>query len=188
MKIKILLCFLLISLASFAQSGKLTGRLILKDKENYKNVSENTFVILKTKNRIDSVKIDHNLSFAFNRLGTDTLKLFISPRTFPINTYYRFFLKENEIRNVEIPYSSVCPYDKNKGNFCPVCKKNDQVIPIVYGLIAKIEFRDKNGNLTDRNGKIISKAEEEKVISKRGGCVITDCQPNWFCQLDNIDF
>lgn len=52
----------------------------------------------------------------------------------------------------------------------------------------KIKYRDKNGNLTDKNGKIISKEEDEKVTSKQGGCVITDCQPNWFCQLDNIDF
>lgn len=176
------------SLIGFSQNGKLTGKLILKDVENYKSVSENTFVILKAGKRIDSVKVNHDLSFVFNNLGTDTLRIFISPRTYLTNIIYNLCLKENEIKHIEIPYASVCPYSEGKGNICPVCKKNDKVIPIVYGFTMKIKYRDKNGNLTDKNGKIISKEEDEKVTSKQGGCVITDCQPNWFCQLDNIDF
>ncbi|CAM3431831.1 hypothetical protein [Flavobacterium chungbukense] len=188
MRLKFFLHFLFISFVSFSQNGKLTGKLILKDVENYKSVSEKTYIILKTGNRIDSVKVNHNLSFVFNNLATDTLRLSISPRTYPTNIIYRVCLKENEVKHVEIPYASICPYSEGKGNVCPVCKKNDQVIPIVYGFTMKIKYRDKNGNATDKNGKIISKEEEEKVTSKQGGCVITDCQPNWFCQLDNIDF
>ncbi|KAF2517035.1 hypothetical protein [Flavobacterium foetidum] len=188
MKEKLLFCFLFISFFCFSQNGKLTGKLILKDTENYKSVSENTFVILKTKKRFDSVKVDHNLSFVFNNLGTDTLRLFISPRPFPTNTIYILNLKENETKDIGISYWSVCPYDKSKGNVCPICKKNDQVIPIVYGLSVTSDYSDKKGNLTDKNGNIISKEENKKITHKQGGCVVSECQPNWFCQLDKLDF
>jgi len=183
-----ILYFLFISLSCLSQTGKLNGKLILKDPENYKKVSENTFIILKDGKRIDSVKVDDKLAFNFKKLSTDTLKIFVSPKGFPVNRYYIISLKENEIKNFEIPYSSVCPFSKNTGNICPVCKKNDKVLPIVYGFTMKIKYRDKNGNPINKYGKVISKEEDEKITSKSGGCVVSDCQPNWFCELDQIDF
>jgi hypothetical protein len=188
MKEKIFLYFLLISFSCFSQTGKLTGKLILKDVENYKKVSENTFIILKDGKRIDSVKVDDKLSFSFENLSTDTLRVFTSPRSYPINRCYLIYLKEHESKNIEIPYFSTCPYSKDKNNTCPVCNKNDKVLPIVYGLIAKLTYKDKNGNPTDKNGNIISKEEGEKIKYIEGGCVTMDCQPNWFCQRDQLNF
>lgn len=185
---KKLLFLLFITVSCFSQTGKLTGKLLLKDSENYKKVSENTFVILKDGKRIDSVKVDGNLRFTFENLSTDTLKIFISPRSYPINRYYLICLKEKENHNIEIPYSSICTFEKDKGNVCPICHKNDKVLPIVYGLISKITYRDKNGNFTDKKGKIISREESEKVKYKSGGCIVSDCQPNWFCERDQAEF
>lgn len=188
MKEKLFLCFLLTSFFCFSQGGRINGKLILKDVENYKKVSENTFIILKTSKRIDSVKVDKDLNFVFENLEAGPVRIYLNPRTYPLNRFYKHSLKENEIINLEIPYCSVCPYNKENDNICPVCHKNDNVIPIKYGLIAKITYEDKNGNETDKNGKIISKEEKEKITYKQGGCVISDCHPNWFCQLDQIDF
>lgn len=188
MKEKILLCFLFFSFTCFSQTVKLTGKLILKDTENYKKVFENTYIILKTSTKTDSVKVDSDLRFAFEDVKVEKIKIFISPRSYPVNTYYIINLKEDEINNIEIPYSSVCPFGKNKDNFCPICTKNDKVLPIVYGFLAKINYKDKNGNPTDKNGKIISKEESEKLKYKAGGCVVSDCQPSWFCERDQTEF
>lgn len=189
MKEKILLYFLLISFSCFSQTGKLNGKLILKDVENFKKVSENTYIILKTSIKTDSIKVDSDLRFVFDDVKAEKkIKIFFSPRTYPSNTCYVMDLKENEVKNIEIPYTSTCPYSKDRNNVCPICSKNDEVLPIVYGFTAGINYRDKDGNPTDKNGKIISKEESEKVKSISGGCVVSDCRPIWFCQRDKLNF
>lgn len=167
----IAIAFLLLNLfASYGQNkGKIIGKLILKDLENKESVIKNTYVILKSKTQIDSVKIDENLNFTFENLKSDTLRIFLSPRSYPVNKFFKFYLKDGEVKNLELPYSSTCPYGKS--NVCPICKKKDKVIPIVYGLIPQV------------NGK---KPKTKKY--KSGGCVVSDCQPNWFCQRDKTEF
>lgn len=148
-------------------TGKITGKLIVKDIENKESIFLNTYIILKTKTHIDTVRIDENLTFSFENLKADTLRIYISPRSYPTNTFYKFYLKDGEIKNIEIPYSPVCPYEKNKTNTCPICKKKDKVIPIIYGLHLESKGKKK---------------------SKSGGCVVSDCQPKWYCERDKNDF
>lgn len=83
-----------------------------------------------------------------------------------------------------------CPYEKTKNNRCPVCKKKDRVIPIIYGLIGEITYSNENPNIIETNGiKIIS---DSPIIKKKrykiGGCIISDCQPSWFCERDEKKF
>ena len=184
MKIILIVSFFAISFLGFSQTGEIHGKLILGDLENYQTVSKNTFIILKSKTRIDTVKVDENLSFKFTKLSTDTLRIFTSPRSYPTNIYYRINLKEGEVKKIELKYSSVCPYTKSENKKCPICKKEDKVISISYGLIAAVKFKDKDGNATDGNGKHI--LQEMKV--KHGGCVVTECDPNWFCTRDEKEF
>ncbi len=175
MDIKIKLFLLLVSgsLHSFAQSGKIIGWLNLQDFENKKTVTENTFVILTSKTITDSVKIDNDLSFKFEHLPSDTFHLSISPRSYPYNSTYILYLKTGETENINLEYSSTCPYDKSKDGMCPICKKKDEVIPIRYGLLS---FK------IDKNKKT------DKRKYKPGGCIIMDCQPNWFCERDQKSF
>lgn len=167
----ITIVILLFNLFTFygQNKGKINGKLILKDLENKESVIKNTYVILKSKTQIDSVKVDKNLNFTFENLKSDSLRIFISPRSYPVNKFYKFYLKDGEVKDLELSYSSTCPYGKS--NVCPICKKKDKVIPIVYGLIAEIK------------GK---KSKTKKF--KPGGCVISDCQPNWFCERDKNEF
>lgn len=172
-KIRLFLLFVCISLHSFSQTGKIIGWLNLQDSENKKKVIENTFVILTSKTFTDTLKIKDDLSFRFDSLKSDTFLLSISPHSYPYNSRYIIHLKDEETQNVNIPYSSTCPYDKSKDGICPVCKKKDEVIPIRYGLIAV---------------KIAKNKKPNKRKYKPGGCMIMDCQPNWFCERDQKDF
>lgn len=151
-------------------NGKINGKLLLTDIENKELVIKNTYIILKSKTKTDSVKVDENLSFTFDNLKADSLKIYTKPRSYPVNIFYKLYLKDGETKNVEIPYSSVCPYEKNKTKICPICKKKDKVIPIIYGLQSE------------------PKRKKDKKKFKSGGCVVSDCQPNWFCERDKSEF
>lgn len=65
-----------------------------------------------------------------------------------------------------------CQYNSSfQDKTCPVCHQKDKVLPIVYGLIVEKKPRKK----TKRN-----------YIP--GGCVISLCDPNWYCERDNLRF
>jgi hypothetical protein len=165
----------------FPQTGEIRGKLLLQDIENIESVRNNTWVILKTSTSADSVKVDSDLNFVFKNIQADTIRIYTSPRTYPVNRYYKIYFDGKESKKLELEYSSTCPFGKKENNICPVCKKRDKVIPIRYGLIG--EIRNKKGELVDGKG---NKIIEEKY--KPGGCVVTDCQPNWYCERNKKDF
>ena len=75
--------------------------------------------------------------------------------------------------NMTFPFD--CPYNKNcKQKICPVCKKDDKVIPILYGLMG-----------FDGKGNSFFK---DYVEFKPGGCVISECDPTWYCKRDACRF
>lgn len=178
-KLVLIFIFILSSIYGFSQTGKVLGKLDLQDFQNKKAVSEKTYVILKTKNKIDSVKVDSNLEFIFDNVEADTVRISFFPYSYPINRHYIFKLADGESKSLNLLYSSTCPYSKSETKLkCPTCHKKDKVIPIVYGLGAEIGYEY-------RNGKFIT---SKKNKSKAGGCIVSDCQPNWFCERDNLEF
>ncbi|GAB2832559.1 hypothetical protein [Ferruginibacter profundus] len=68
-----------------------------------------------------------------------------------------------------------CLYDHPSG-YIPTCPKNhtDNIIPIVYGLIAT------------RGDTFIKDKKEMKI--KYAGCVVTECDPQFYCKEHDIDF
>jgi hypothetical protein len=60
---------------------------------------------------------------------------------------------------------------KRKPKKCPVCRKNDEVIPIAYGYPGE---------------EMIEDFEAGRI--KLGGCVIEPDQPRWYCKRDQKPF
>ncbi len=60
---------------------------------------------------------------------------------------------------------------KDKQKACPVCKKMDEVIEIVYGEPTELTSK---------------KAKEGKVWI--GGCVISDEDNKYYCKRDKLEF
>jgi hypothetical protein len=84
-----------------------------------------------------------------------------------------------------------CPYQQKNNKICPFCKKDDTVIPIVYGLIAEIKPKNEDENTINTNGLRMTSQDSGKSKKKKyksGGCVIRDCQPYWFCERDEKEF
>jgi hypothetical protein len=153
----------------FAQTGRITGKLILEDAGETQTVAEKTTVTLVDGTIKRSIAIDKSLSFHFDSITNDSVRLYISPRSYPVDLIYIIHLKRGFTENIELPYSPTCKYLKSINNKnCPNCNKQDKVIPILYGLIAE----------TGKN----------KKKYKAGGCVVSDCQPNWFCERDKLEF
>ncbi len=64
-----------------------------------------------------------------------------------------------------------CKYDVLGKPSCPICKKIDQVVPVVYG---------------EPTNKLLRK--DKKGIIVYGGYTITNCFPHWYCKRDKIKF
>lgn len=180
MNLKITFIFFILPLLTFSQ-GKIIGNLNLLDSENKKEVAEQLFVILKSrkdKTILDSVKVDKELGFVFEDIKEDSVQVFFSLRNYPTDRSYIITLAEGETKNVAFDFRSTCPYSERKTK-CPTCHKKDAVIPISYGLTFQIKMVGKDGK---------EKKSKKKNRAKEGGCVVSDCQPYWYCERDELEF
>jgi hypothetical protein len=85
------------------------------------------------------------------------------------------FVKENNKLILSFKLEGPCLFSYPK-NYMPTCPHGhrDSIIPIVYGLVVG------NGNTFYKN-----KAE---MKIKYAGCVVTGCDPQFYCKTHNIDF
>ena len=157
----------------FGQTGKITGHLIVTKKEDQKNIIQHGAAILNMEYK-EFASIDKELNFVFDSLGTDTFEISISTVFYyQDTTIKKIVVVDGKTTHLEILYPPICTYDKNKGDkTCPVCNKQDQVIPIAYGLIVD-------------TGKKSKKEEAEYFTA---GCVVSGCDPHWYCKRDKKKF
>lgn len=161
----------------FCQSGEISGKLLIANEEERNAMPSKVYAILKYENSRDSIQVDEKFNFKFENLPSGKYYLGFSIQNFPRNFYYIYNLKDDEKINIDIEFKPICPYQNSKEKTsCPLCKKEDKVIEIVYGLRATI----------------VKKGEKENLKSKikvfEGGCVVSDCQPSWYCERDKTKF
>ena len=69
-------------------------------------------------------------------------------------------------------YNIRCDYDQSGTKHdCPQCKKQDEVVPIVYGYPAP---------------ETMAKAERREIYL--GGCMVSHCDPHWFCLRCRVSY
>ena len=80
--------------------------------------------------------------------------------------------KSSKITSVKFKFPVDCQYNlQGIDRKCPKCHKPDKVIPICYGL----PMYDENGN------KIGPKCYS-------AGCMVSECDPSWYCERDKYKF
>lgn len=131
----------------------------------------------KDKTILDSVKVDKDLGFVFEDIKEDSMQVFFSQRSYPTDRSYIITLSDGETKNATFDFRSTCPYSERKSK-CPACLKKDAVIPISYGLNFQVKFVGKDGKEKKSNKKRV----------RQGGCVVSDCQPYWYCERDELEF
>ncbi|MEK6152530.1 hypothetical protein WIW50_04695 [Flavobacteriaceae bacterium 3-367] len=163
-------------LSCVAQKGVIKGKIIAEIPEEKPLISEKVKIILNIGNKEKIVSLDQNLNFTFQHLEADTIRIRTEPHSFGRNHILIGYLKPNDTINVKLNFSLSCKYaNTGSSKICPICKKEDEVIPIRYGLIAEIT----------RKGEPAKKHTQEY---KYGGCVRTGCDPNWYCKRDDNEF
>lgn len=152
-----------------AQDSVLEGKLIVANPEDLE-IAKNELQIYLVSCEPDRIaEVKDNLTFKFENLNPGEYELLFFPNgdTDYSNRRIHIDSKKNNVKH-EIHYFYNCKYDvSKKDKTCPICKKQNRVIPIQYGLTVLF------GN-------------ENKFWP--GGCIIFDCQPNWYCKRDKIEF
>jgi len=110
--------------------------------------------------------LEGNFKFSNIPAGNYDLKLsFLGLK----DSFLSLVAAEDTTLNLEFSY----PYCMYNGleKTCPVCKRKDQVIPILYGYPSKVALR------SEKRGKLWL-----------GGCQISHCDPSHYCKRDQKEF
>lgn len=165
MKFSCLLISLFFYQLALAQFGRIEG--LLYDSTNVYRYPFAPIQIRNTLVEFDSYT-DENGNFSFNNLPVGIYEInckFIGIKDSTVSDIKVYTDSTTKLKiNFRNPY---CEYDNSiKNKSCPVCHKKNKVIPIGYGF---------------------SPGSRRKKVYP-GGCIITICDPNWFCERDSTKF
>ncbi|HAT64562.1 MAG TPA: hypothetical protein DCS66_08155 [Flavobacteriaceae bacterium] len=148
-----------------SQSAVIEGIIIPNNNSDIEKLSSISLYYNSKTPKLQTVLIETDLSFKFEYIETDTISLSI-PGNREDYIFPSFYLSENDTIRLKLPYSYYCEYDISKNDkTCPICKKKNKVIPVEFGLFIN---------------------DPKKAYNM--GCLITDCEPNWYCKRDKITF
>jgi len=76
---------------------------------------------------------------------------------------------------IVIELDNNCKYNYTDSKICPRCNDSIKVIPIRYGLVIRNSKRHRK--LNNRRSKVYY-----------GGCIVTGCDPHWYCKKHRLKF
>ncbi|MDG1841740.1 MAG: hypothetical protein P8I93_05285 [Crocinitomicaceae bacterium] len=106
-----------------------------------------------------------------------------------------FLINDTTIKNMVIKTDTItylkielppCKFDK-KNKVCPICNAYSRVVPIIYGYVVEPKFPihevlDGSGYTWRRkDDDTIPNIKLEDKTYYSGGCYVTGCDPNWYC-------
>ena len=100
----------------------------------------------------------------------------IKPGLYDLSIQHLGF-RERILKDVKIPANDIQPFNITHPGPCvrseKVCPNGhtDNLVPIVYGLPGK---------------RSMKKADKGQI--KLGGCIVTNCDPEWYCKTHKIEF
>ena len=163
---------------SIAQTVGVSGHIIVNSSGDSTIILEHVSVWLKHDGeKWWMTSLDSNFNFRFDyyslNLKPDTTEIRITTVNRYKDTIVRnVIITEDKETYLEISYPPTCEFYKSENDsLCPVCKKHDQVIPIIYGPYASSPKRRKN---------------REKYLAERKW--ESGCDPHWYCRRDDLRF
>jgi hypothetical protein len=121
--------------------------------------------------KIKSGNIQLNQPFRFEKLVPGMYKLSVTQIGRRTDIYDSLFILDGQTNQLNATYPRPCQFIYPDG-FKPRCPygHTDNIIPIVYGMPGK---------------NLMEKAKKGKI--HLGGCIITDCDPRFYCSLHKIE-
>ena len=152
------IAFLLLNNLSFGQNAEV-DKIDMKVTANYKPA---TIDVIKGKVSLASIPTRGG-KLKFKGLETAYYSFLISGMGQPASKTDSILVLKGQTLELMVTLDGPCLYDHPEGN-TPTCPKNhtDNIIPIVYGLIGR------------------SKDSKDEIYL--GGCVVTDCDPKYYCK------
>jgi hypothetical protein len=123
----------------------------------------NALVLLR--NSQDSIRTNEKGYFSFTRSEQRDVLADISKKGFRMKSVYLAYTKP-ESRLSRISLCKLCRYDSSNRT-CPLCKRGDKVLEIVYGLPVPPLRKD---------------------VYYDGYCDVTCCDPKYYCSRDKKKF
>lgn len=164
MKILSTILLSIIISSAFGQTGGLKGHVTLDSTELTPGLRLEIFL----KDRVNALAFtDESGTYIFENIKAGTYDLRISFVGYRDRIIRDISIVANEVKELEIDFPGPCIESVKK---CPK-GHTDNLIPIAYGLPGT---------------KLMKEAEEGKV--KLGGCIITHCDPKWYCKKHKIEF
>ena len=162
-----MIAFLILTTLSFGQTLQ-PDKIVIRVSAAYKPAN-----IELTKGHIQISSIQTlGGKLTFKGFETGYYKLTTSGREKSPKVTDSIFVKKGQLLELNIMLEDPCLYDYSTDQI-PVCPENhtDNVIPIVYGLIAQSSGSD---------------LKNEKI--HLGGCLVTDCDPKFYCTIHKVEF
>ena len=160
----ILIIFLILtSLTIFSQTGTIEGQVF--DRRENKGLA---FAVVRLVDTKIFTKTDFEGGFKLDSIPIGAYDLKISYIGYGDTTVKSIKISADTILKVKLELPPPCQYDKHRDNkICPICKKKNKVVPIIYGLTI---------------------GELDKKNFYYAGCEITFCDPKWYCKRDKHKF
>jgi hypothetical protein len=126
----------------------------------------------------DSVQISETFTQGFRKLIYKNLKaghytILVSGKGRPTAVKSNILVERGQLLQLTITMQGQCLYDYPPG-YIPTCPENhtDNIIPIVYGLVG-LTKEDSNS---------------EDIKFHLGGCIVSDCDPQYYCAIHETEF
>ncbi len=149
----------------FSQSGKIKGHLLDR------NTGEGfAYANVQIESLGQGCVSDTAGNFIIHPLPVDTYKIKISSIGYKDTIINNVIVQKDSITLLKINYPAFCASNV-KNNRCPICNKTDKAIRIVYGFPGR---------------KLMKRANRKEV--RLGGCIISGCDPFWYCKRDKVEF
>ena len=165
MKPLLLALSVFISVSSFSQNGGLKGHVINRtDKGGFAGLQ---LSILKGDSVIKGTITDQNGDYQITQIEQGKYNLKLQFLGFKERVIRNIEIQKDETLELNLIHPDSCSQPRK---ICPKGHLND-LIPIVYGLPGK---------------KMMKQSVKGKI--KLGGCIITDCDPKWYCRIHSVEF
>ncbi|GAB2807669.1 hypothetical protein [Ferruginibacter profundus] len=170
MKFSFTICLVFQSLFSFSQTGKIKLDVTITDTS--KPCSLEIYVNRKSA-IVKRLTVNESGTYQINELeeGYYSLKLFSFYSTAHSLTIDSVYIYKDSLINLTATYPVPCRYNYPK-NHIPKCPYNhvDKIVRIVYG---------KPGR------EMIKKAEKGEI--HLGGCLVSGCDPHFYCTIHKLE-
>jgi len=135
--------------------------------------------IRKGSSRFMDTVISNSCTLVFDKMLSNEARISInvilynsdSSITKHLFDFYSIPLYKDSINVLKIIFPKACIYNNHVlDNECPKCEMSDKVLPIKYGLLRQ------------------NKADKPWIDYVPGGCMVTGCDPSWYCKRDDFRF